>query len=249
MATNKTNVAQLNDDWQYLNESEPKAHPTTDEQFNIHYTQSGMQSISNIKIEKRKDPPKAANDTTFNVSVTSITRDEPVDIKKVKVKGSTLSKKDLKAKAKATRILIHTATWYGWVWLVQIIFALINIVTFGMMASEGTTVAKFATIVAWKIKLVKEVIQFATGFNIADVVEVLYYISYGVIITIGILSVLVIGSQYLTSGIKPLSGEKASLKWVSLLFVLIGYSMALVPGINLIPWIGVWMYVVWKYPK
>ena len=245
MASGKTNTAQINDDWQYLNESKTPNHPTTDQQFNIHYKDSGMQSISNIKIEKRKDPPKAANDPTFNVSVTTITKKEPVEVKNLETEALKLLKTSPRTRAKANAVTVSIGTWYGWVWVTQLIFAVISIIAFGSMAL-GSEAASENIINQWTANLVNSASKFFLGYSFADGIQILFIATHAIVMAIGFFSLLAAFLQYKISGLNPLNGNQSSLKQVSLLLILIGYSM---PILNLFPWMYVWIIVVWKYPK
>jgi len=72
------------------------------------------------------------------------------------------------------------------------------------------------------------------------------FISWAMIIALGGVTLLGIGMQYKMSFLKPLGGKKSEIKYSFLLLAVIGYC---IPGLNLFPWVFLWIMILIIYPK
>ncbi len=248
MAKTKNNTKpRLNDDWSYLDERPLPEHPTTDQQFNITYNQSGMQSISNIRIVKAREKNlEAANDPTYNVDVTSISIPErEVPVKKLKQAADGLSSVKPKSRIKAGAVTASIASWYGTVYIIQLVFALLGVFFLGYSAARNLHseqslyergVAFFEDAIA----------KFATGHDVAEISLYAFVVCHAIAAVVATVSLFTALFQYELAFLKPLGGTHAGLKQGTFLTALIG---CLIPIVNLFPLMALWMAAVWKYPK
>jgi hypothetical protein len=74
----------------------------------------------------------------------------------------------------------------------------------------------------------------------------IFILTYAINFVIGVFSFLIMYMEYTMSLIKSLSGNKDSLKTGAIVIALLGYAT---PIANIFPWLFIWVAVVWKYPE
>ncbi len=243
----KINTNRINDDWAYLEEKEAPVHPTTNQIFNNTYKQNG---ISSVKVSERKKPSDQNENSqgTQNSRVTTSYRMR--NKKKLLATSNILHKaseirKDITATITATRINLTTLQLAIWLFIVQILFAVLSLI---VLASASGTEAVINSNFIFKgvAKAVDAVTETLGGFKVSDVL--LGFAAFTAIIAFlaGMLTVVVLYTKYFMSFLHPLSGKHGGLKMGVLLLALIGYSL---PFANLFPWVLLIMAVVWKYPR
>jgi hypothetical protein len=241
---NKTYSQRINDDWGYLNEPKPSNHPTADETFNAAYKTKGLhpQSISDkkeapdIELTERKSRrrQRAANDKSYNKS----------NVIKFPTKVSGIGK-DIKSKAKATTVNLSILSWYVWLWLTQLMFGIIGLFMLGSVAAAEATVEKYA-VFDWMSDAINSGTNLILGTTISEIGITFFMFTFVIIFAISIIATFITYIQYELALLRPLSGEHGSLKLVAFFITIIGSSA---PIINIFPWLLVWMFAVWKYPR
>ena len=74
----------------------------------------------------------------------------------------------------------------------------------------------------------------------------IFFLGNMVVLVTGLFTILIIGFQYKLALLNPLLGRGSAFKFGALLLAFVGYS---VPGLNFIPWAGLWILAVFIYPK
>jgi hypothetical protein len=243
-------VRRINDDWAYINSSDVSPYATNDEKFNASYQTKGLQPQGlNNNGKNKKDP----NDETANPTVAT-----PENISRLRRMAQLATKN--KAAKTATKVAFRARVsavntsifaWGSYLWLVQLLFAVISLSMLGIMGVTSAIIKESGVIggtAVWLAEKLAEGVRFVSGIdvNLAAIAEGMFIAPYVLVIAIGIITILAAYLQYALSFIKPLSGEMGGLKLGTLLLALIGYS---VPLLNIFPWALIWMAVVWKYPR
>ena len=263
---NKTRNARINDDWGYLNKSELSSHPTTDETFNAAYDEKGIKSTPK---EKGKDKQKVINlaerrqqreGRKVHYKNTRNKKSKPGGL----ISGAISMANKTKWKVRVSAVNMSILPWYLWVWLtLQLTFGIIGLIAFGLaFGIEAGVKSNFITRsinsgVEWvtsglgKLGNATGVTESAdTSINLAYSAALLplsiYMLTYIIIFVIGMFFIFMVFFRYELAFLRPLSGEKASLKMGAFYAVVILYC---IPLVNIFPWLLLWMYVVWKYPR
>ncbi|MEZ4194896.1 MAG: hypothetical protein R3B53_00650 [Candidatus Paceibacterota bacterium] len=169
---------------------------------------------------------------------------------KQKLPTSLSSAKNLVAKTRVTTINSAAVSWQGPLWLTfQVPMAIFNIITlamFGVVDSLATDNNNPFTWAVGKLTSAANSLVSMAGFSLADFATGIFFITTIAILAFGIASIFFLYLQYTMAGLKPLSGTHAGLKLGMLLLVILGYS---IPIANMLPFVFLWMAVVWFYPK
>lgn len=236
-------------------------HPTTDSNFrNDQYDQKNIFANTNsaprpFGVQKAEKVVSLVNFSSKQVPKRSpknqiksfTTRDDisnsqlyPANIvsKPVSKKGNVL----LKTAAFARAIIsgIAALSWTFWLWLfVQLPFAIFSLLAMGLWAYSEEV---------WWMKSLSGIIGLVLrlfGVEI-EIYASLFFISWSVAMGAGVIAVGGVLLQYLISLLHPMSGRGAEFKTMTLCWALVG---CLIPGLNMFPWIWIYILVVMRYPK
>jgi hypothetical protein len=144
------------------------------------------------------------------------------------------------AQLRTARLAWWLGAWAMWVWLTfQLPFALLSLVFFGLQAVvDGTWVGQA---IAGALGIVNSAVSIFGG-NIPQVTPLsigvaLLFLVFG----ISLFFLLITAFAFLLTGQKPLFGNRATAKMGAFLLCLIGYA---IPGLNLFPWIFLYLVVM-----
>jgi len=261
---NKIRHTRINDDWQYLNEPKLSAHPTADEIFNASYKDRGIrpkdirdkeQAEKVADLNERREQRKKRRIINKNIHNKTSSLKSPTEV-------SIANKR--RWRARATKRALPILYSYTSVYLtLQLPFAIFGLAMLGTVATVQHVVSTSTTLSAIEkgISGITSSIgkgtdyigltdSASTGISITGSLTAIplsiYLLTFVIIFTFGILSLLGTLARYESARFRPLSGEHGGLKIGTFLIVIIGYS---VPVLNIFPWLLVWMFVVWKYPR
>ena len=260
----KIRSARINDDWQYLNTPKLSDYPTADETFNASYREKGIRP-RNLEDKKQEE------ENTDLTERREGRKERRVVIKNIRKRRNVLeSTKEVSAgnkrrwRAKATKINLSIFYSYTSLYLtVQLSFGIFGLAMLGTVAAVQHVVSSSTTLSA-----IEKGVSALTGFlgkgtdyiglttSAGDGISItgsltaiplsIYMLTYVIVFTLGILSLLGTLARYESARFRPLSGEHGGLKIGAFLLVIVGYS---VPVLNIFPWLLVWMFVIWKYPR
>lgn len=151
-------------------------------------------------------------------------------------------------KAKSTRIAWQQLSWNIPYWLtIQLPLAMICVMAFGLTGVvEAATSTWVGRIVGSVIGGVASVLEYAginvSSFNPTNLFLILLFALAGLSLLVFLITTLV----YMIYQLNPLSGKGLAFKYAAVIIVIIGYSM---PLLNLFPWILLYIFVVWRYPR
>ncbi len=255
----------------YPQATESSPNPSVDEVFNASYQNQGIQaqdlaspikkvvdktgSDYQTKYQSRENNESKRNfraKTNFpKINDAKLPREIP---KKPKFKANSKVKKAL-AKSKASAASTSIFVWYGnlWFW-VQLPIVIVSIVGLALATGTESNAIGFLDTVS-RLGISGDVLaitEFFTGrdLSLAGALEAtglgLFFLCYITTLAIGAIAFMAMYLQYTFSLSNCLSGNRQSLKTNSLLIVFLGY---LTPGLNILPWLFVWVIVVWMYPE
>ncbi len=156
--------------------------------------------------------------------------------------AATAKGADLLDAAKNTPAALWMIAWHTWFWLTfQLPLAFISLTFIGLQAAmEGTWIGRLFQGIMGVINAAVSIfggdLSFLTPINIALAV---HFLVFGLCI-LCLLGTLML---YAVRGQNPLGGDRAAGKFGALLLCFIGYST---PLLNLFPWIGTYIYVMWR---
>lgn len=251
----------INDDWAYLNEEEFDPYESTDKTFNRNYRHRGLSGDAKNTAENEEEFDQNSNDQEYKTS----TVDRQSDVNKER--NSRRSKEARKAilntleenrtiqkglglanKRKTVAVTRSIIYWGGYIWLfVQVPIALFGIILFAIIGglSELGLVAD-SNLITSTLKSVAGVVGGIIGFQLGDVLEAFFFITYILILAIGMITTLCIFIQHSLALNLPLSGRGTSWKIGALILAFIGYAT---PVINILPWALPWILAIGKYPR
>lgn len=133
------------------------------------------------------------------------------------------------AMATNTPTALWMASWHTWAWLsFQVPLALLSIILFGLSAALEQS---------WLTR------QFASLLSVVSLdPKTFFMITHTALWGLSLLGLLATMVTYLLRGQSPLSGNKTTAKVFAVLGCLIGYA---IPFLNLFPWIGIYIFVMW----
>jgi hypothetical protein len=254
---------EINTDWQYLQKKGParaanddgygqSSKPTIDENYSdtaFNDKMLGPVGLAN----KQNSQRKAANDEEFQTEDDqprpSYRRQPLRSPLRNSLAASLVDPQIAIARTKATAINLETIAWQTPLYLTQLTFAVIGIVTLGVVGaidSATTSTGGFFSWVASKALGAVSAIASFFGVDFMEIALALYLITYMVVLAIGMFSIFTLYMQYTLALMKPLSGTAEGLKWGMLMLTCIGYAL---PFANMFPFILLWMAAVWLYPK
>lgn len=156
--------------------------------------------------------------------------------------AATATSANLLDTAKNTPAALWMTAWHTWFWLTfQLPLAFISLTFIGLQAAmEGTWIGRLFQSVMGAINAAVSIfggdLSMLTPINIALAV---HFLVFGLCI-LCLLGTLML---YAIRGQNPLGGDRTSAKFGALLLCFIGYST---PLLNLFPWIGTYIYVMWR---
>lgn len=242
----------------------------------VSYKQSVAQSTANVRTKDKNGvavtygPTKqtankrsSTQTVNQNVAPSSPSYVRPTNIPKVtRKKGKKLKDKNAFKKtsvaighAKGIAIGFWSSAWALNTWLyVQIPLAILSIVGLGFWyyieSLKGSTDLPY-----WQNILVGVYVTFEKAFNAGiklltgwdiESLTALFFLTYVALLTFVLLTVFITIFGFLASFCRPLSGKMSVLKWGTLVLCIVGY---LIPGLNLFPWILLYIWVVAIYPR
>jgi hypothetical protein len=222
-------------------------HETMDENFSKQYTNPVNPNINRIV---RTYAPASENQyRTRNVSQVR---------KKINYKN-TAAYKAGKAfgRVRVSAINMWAGSWaMFWYLSFQLPFALISTVGLGMAgavyvyikeSSLGFALPAIEGAITYTSSQLNAIIQWALslfGINFDPVT--LFIVPFALVFLLCTFQLILVWTIYSLSGIKSLSGERSGVK--NIMFLIAGVGVV-IPILNLLPLIFLWMVVVWRYPK
>lgn len=250
----------INDDWAYLNEEEFDPYESTDKTFNRNYRHRGLGRGGNDESENIEGFYQNSNDQGHGASITdkqSAANYEQnrksqrarkailtaLEETKTIQKGLGLANK--RKTVAVTRSIIY---WGGYIWLfVQVPIALFGIILFAIIGGLSQLgLAIDSNFITSTLNSAASVVGGIIGFQIGDVLEAFFYITYILILAIGMITTLCIFIQHSLTLNRPLSGRGTSWKIGALILAFIGYAT---PVVNILPWALPWVLAIGKYPR
>lgn len=131
-------------------------------------------------------------------------------------------------------------SWTGWLWVtVQLPFAIMSLLTLGLWVYSEET---------WWLNATAGVVEwFLSWFGVQIYIfSGIFFINWVITLTVGAIAIGGVLLQFLISLLHPLSGRKGEVKMIALCWCFTAYA---IPGINMFPWIWVYIFVVMRYPK
>jgi hypothetical protein len=227
--------------------------PTVSDDFKQDAYRDKLLQAQGIGSVKKTTKGEAANDASAVAkSAPTVTYRRPTRRKIKRSMGAHIVKSNLmvaRAKAARVNVLLIASSW-GLYLAVQLIFALILLVTIGLVGAVDALMPVGTGFFASTAKGITGAVTTVLGWIGIDLVAIataLMGISYAIVIGFGIISLFLTAIVYQTNGIEAFYGRQgAGLKVGAFLISFIGYC---VPGLNLFPFILVWMAAVQIYPR
>jgi hypothetical protein len=252
----------INDDWQYLEEQPLPAHPTTDQSFNLSYKEKGLgarkisrkepEENSYIQINNLQNYRAELENKQFinNDNLRSRVKNKINQLEENEILSKGLDKAH---KTKTLAVNRSITYWASYLWVyVQLPFAIFGAILFGVMgglSSLGKSISEDNFLFKIVGKIVEKSADFLKniiGFGLDDIAGAFYFITYMVVLAIGLITLLSAFIQHTLALNHPLSGRGAGFKIGAFLLALIGYS---IPLLNLFPWVLIWLFAISKYPR
>ena len=135
-------------------------------------------------------------------------------------------------------------SWTGTVWLyIQMPFAILSLIGMGIDAYLRSTWLYELVDGIWT--LTNKVLNFLFGIPEVDFLT-LFFIGYIIALVVGVTSLFGVAMQYKLSFLHPLDGRGGSAKHALFIASIVGYA---IPGLNLFPWVMLYIVVLIIYPK
>ena len=153
-------------------------------------------------------------------------------------KKPTILKKSF-LRSRAITVGVVAFSWVFWVWLIQLTFAVLLLVAMGASAAIEEN---------WLLEQVGELVNATLALFGLDFISMtsLMFISWAMVLFLGMVTLMGVGLQYKIAFLKPLGGNKTEIKYAFLLLAIVGYC---IPGLNLFPWVFLWIGILILYPK
>ena len=144
--------------------------------------------------------------------------------------------------AKNTPAAMWMTAWHTWFWLTfQVPLATISLAFIGLQAAvEGTWLGRLFQGVMGVINGAARI--FGGDFSLLTPINIalaLHFLVFGLSM-LGLIGTIML---YAVRGQHPLGGDRSGGKFTALLLCCIGYSA---PVLNLFPWVGYYIYVMWR---
>lgn len=240
-------VTRINEDFDYLSGNDLPPNPSSDQIYIKNQEKRLLQSQSNLADNKENRRKKSRPVDNFNEETATGGTDR-MSISK-KIAGTTLKKsglntsKRLLARTRVSAINSSIAAWTTFIYFAQLVLALLSIIGLGLASAVTDAVDS-----NWIVSTVTTVLGKIADLLGLDfgVIGGLFLIPWALVMVIGLITLFTACIMYYFALINPLSGEGAGFKMGAFLLAIIGYA---VPIANLFPWIYVFMFAVWKYPR
>jgi len=192
---------------------------------------------NNNKPLKRPGPNRASNNqTTIG--------------KRLPLRNPAKSTKQLGAPRKALAYMRGLTTglialsWTGTIWLyIQLPFAILSILAMGIDTYlRSLWIYDFIDGV-WSV--ISRPLEYLFGIPEIDFTT-LFFIGYIIALVVGVTSLFGVAMQYKLSFLHPLGGRGGSAKHALFIASIVGYA---IPGLNLFPWVMLYIVVLIIYPK
>lgn len=255
----------INDDWAYLDEKGFDPYESTDKTFNRNYRHRGLSGEAKNTAENEEEFNQNSNDQEYKTS--SIDRQSNLNNERNRRRSKEVRKAILTTleenktiqkglglanKRKTMAVTRSIAYWSGYIWLfVQVPIALFGIVLFAIIGGFSELgLAVDSNFITSSLKsaaeMASKIIGGVIGFQLGDVLEAFFFITYILILAIGMITTLCIFIQHTLALNRPLSGRGTSWKIGALILAFIGYAT---PVINILPWALPWILAIGKYPR
>lgn len=254
----------VNNDWQYLDDKENKAlygeaandsyssePDTVDEAYSKTAFSENVLGPQGIGQINRKEAP--ANQDRYLDQTEPAPQPKRTGVSKTvarRLLAKALVPGEIVFKLKVTQTNLWASGVLTTIWLwVQLPFAILGIITMGVVYSIDSLTSGEGGILAWftgKALAAAAVIAKTIGIDFGSIALQLMAGCTFIIMAFGIGSMLVLMIIYVMRGMNPLFGDGAGLKIGMFLLAIMGYST---PLANLFPFIFLYMAAVWFYPR
>ena len=191
---------------------------------------------NNNKPLKRPGPNRASNNQTGRTRLPL--RNPAKSTKKLSAPRKAL------AYVRGLTIGLVALSWTGTVWLyIQMPFAILSLIGMGIDAYLRSTWLYELVDGIWT--LTNKVLNFLFGIPEVDFLT-LFFIGYIIALVVGVTSLFGVAMQYKLSFLHPLGGRGGSAKHALFIASIVGYA---IPGLNLFPWVMLYIVVLIIYPK
>lgn len=186
---------------------------------------------------RQLDKYKGYKRKKYQRNATRIRRDQRRVLGLIGKKPTILKKSFLRSRA--ITVGITALSWVFWVWLIQLTFAVLLLVAMGASAAIEAN---------WWLEKAGELAQATLALFGLDFISMasLMFISWAMVLFLGMVTLMGVGLQYKIAFLKPLGGNKTEIKYAFLLLAIVGYC---IPGLNLFPWVFLWIGILILYPK
>jgi len=175
----------------------------------------------------------------------------PVDRKKKKRAGVASVALATAAHTKGIAMGLWSSAWAFNTWLfVQLPLAVISAIGLGIWyyldyLRFGNDQAWWEAILGAIANTFGEAIFIVFGWDLESLTAI-FFLAYIALIFFALLTIFITIIGFAATFCRPLSGKMSSLKWATLLLCIVGY---MTPGLNLFPWILLYIWVVALYPR
>jgi hypothetical protein len=229
--------------YNYFKEEKEKAYPTSDEIYIEEQGNRVIKSKSNLTSNKDKRREKIRPVDNFDEE--RATGGTVRQLKKVSTSLaiSAVSKStNLALKIKGRVAVMRIVSMVAPVYFIQLFFAVLSLVAFAVSAGISSVIESSYILSAAE----KAASFFGYDAESLGISGGLFMLMYGLSLIFGIISISFALLLCTISGLKPISGEKSGLKQGMVILSVIGYSL---PLFNIIPWFGLLLLAIWKYPR
>lgn len=252
----------INDDWMYLNEDKYDPYESSDKTFNRNYRHRGLNNEKEPEIDENDLYQEEGVDSNYrnntsyehqpNSDANSKSRrvfENKKAILTAVEKSKTTQKGPGVVSRRKTAVITRSIFWWsGYTWVfVQLPIAVLGTIVFAIIGGlSAVGAAAESNFITSLVKSAAESIASLLGFNIGPMLEAFFFITYILVLMIGLFTILLIFIQHSMAFNRPLSGNNAGLKIGALILAFIGYAT---PIVNILPWALPWVLAIGKYPR
>lgn len=237
---------------------------TTDELFAAEYAKKGLQP-TNVIIERSQEADRQAARAAAQMEAIDAQELAQLnnqiayerELQALRLEQQTQEDTEEAATGSTTpdlprkNLLRNTATaWamtlsHGWFYItVQLPLAIMALVFFGIWAGlETSWIGRRVSEVAGAVNSITSI--FGADFS-ALAPQNIFFVLTMILMGLALLGILVTIFSYAIRGQNPLFGSHETRKVGTLLLCFIGYA---IPFLNLFPWIGLYIFVMWRSPR
>ncbi len=202
-----------------------------------------------VEGRKRKKAIRRGTETNNPVPATAAPANEPVNssqsIASTAGVGSDKLQK-LKLRSQAVRTATVSSGGFIWVWVwCQVPFALLTLLFLGLSYALRVGAGE---VYQNTPEILEDFTEWLSSYGQAAItaVDALFMICFTVTWVTGMLQLFTMMFLFTMAGLRSISGTGATLKALTVLLCTVGYA---VPGMNLFPWVGLYVLTVIWYPR